>query len=129
MFQFGTNEAIVGRAARTAVRRGSIVGSRFKSGRTTLDGRRHLRDRRQRGRDRDLVRRAACCRASTAAATPISPCWRGSIRPTRSTRFKDWLTTNPQLNVQVRRENEYYAAQSTTHDDADSRRSASPSPR
>ena len=28
--------------------------------------------------------------------------------------FKNWLTTNPQLNVQVRRENEYYAAQSTT---------------
>src|SRR5204863_2769551 len=28
--------------------------------------------------------------------------------------FKDWLTTNPQLNVQVRRENEFYASQSTT---------------
>ena len=28
--------------------------------------------------------------------------------------FKNWLTTNPQLDVQVRRENEYYAAQSTT---------------
>jgi putative ABC transport system permease protein len=26
--------------------------------------------------------------------------------------FRDWLTTNPQLNVQVRRETEYYAAQS-----------------
>ncbi len=25
--------------------------------------------------------------------------------------FKDWLTTNPQLNVSVRRESEYYAAQ------------------
>jgi putative ABC transport system permease protein len=28
--------------------------------------------------------------------------------------FKDWLTTNPQLSVQVRHESEYYAAQSTT---------------
>jgi putative ABC transport system permease protein len=28
-------------------------------------------------------------------------------------RFKDWLTTNPQLNVSVRREHEYYATQST----------------
>jgi putative ABC transport system permease protein len=28
--------------------------------------------------------------------------------------FKNWLTTNPQLNVQVRRESEYYSAQSTT---------------
>ena len=27
-------------------------------------------------------------------------------------RFKDWLTSNPQLNVSVRRESEYYAAQS-----------------
>jgi putative ABC transport system permease protein len=26
--------------------------------------------------------------------------------------FRDWLTTNPQLNVQVRRESEYYAQQS-----------------
>src|SRR5207244_11673083 len=28
--------------------------------------------------------------------------------------LKTWLTTNPQLNVQVRREDDYYAAQSTT---------------
>jgi putative ABC transport system permease protein len=28
--------------------------------------------------------------------------------------LRDWLTTNPQLNVMVRRENEYYAAQSQT---------------
>src|SRR5205085_6203661 len=28
--------------------------------------------------------------------------------------FKDWLTTNPRLNVQVTRESDYYAAQSTT---------------
>ena len=28
--------------------------------------------------------------------------------------FKNWLTSNPQLDVQVRRESEYYAAQSTT---------------
>src|SRR5262249_44178842 len=28
--------------------------------------------------------------------------------------FKNWLTTNPQLNVQVRRESEYYAAESET---------------
>jgi putative ABC transport system permease protein len=27
--------------------------------------------------------------------------------------FKDWLTANPQLNVSVRRESEYYATQST----------------
>lgn len=28
--------------------------------------------------------------------------------------FRDWLTSNPQLNVSIRRENEYYAGQSQT---------------
>ena len=28
--------------------------------------------------------------------------------------FRDWLTANPQLNVAIRRENEYYAGQSQT---------------
>src|SRR4030095_2737209 len=28
--------------------------------------------------------------------------------------FRDWLTSNPQLNVSIRRENEYYASQSQT---------------
>jgi len=28
--------------------------------------------------------------------------------------FKDWLTSNPQVSVSVQRENDYYAAQSTT---------------
>jgi putative ABC transport system permease protein len=28
--------------------------------------------------------------------------------------FRDWLTANPQLNISVRRENEYYAGQSQT---------------
>ena len=36
----------------------------------------------------------------------------GSTRRTRFDTFKDWLTANPQLNVQVRRETEYYAQQS-----------------
>ena len=30
--------------------------------------------------------------------------------PARFDTFRDWLTANPQLNVQVRRETEYYAA-------------------
>ena len=37
--------------------------------------------------------------------------------------FRDWLTSNPQLNVMIRRENEYYAGQSQalTHADSDDR--------
>ena len=35
--------------------------------------------------------------------------------PTERNRpFRDWLTANPQLNVSIRRENEYYAGQSQT---------------
>jgi putative ABC transport system permease protein len=34
--------------------------------------------------------------------------------PASFTTFKDWLTANPQVNVSVRRETEYYAAQSAT---------------
>ncbi len=52
------------------------------------------------------------CRASTGAATRFRWCWRGSTREDSFSAFSDWLTTNPQLNVMVRRENEYYAAQS-----------------
>jgi putative ABC transport system permease protein len=32
--------------------------------------------------------------------------------PDSLTMFRDWLTSNPQLNVMIRRENEYYAGQS-----------------
>ena len=39
-------------------------------------------------------------------------CWRGSTRSDSFDTFRDWLTSNPQVNVQVRRETEYYAQQS-----------------
>lgn len=112
MFQFGTNEAIVGRSA---VRQfsGADLGSELKSGELklkivgifTADGSvaeseiwadtRLLQGVYRRGNSYQSV----LARLDSPAAFEM---------------FKNWLTTNPQLNVQVRRENEYYAAQSTT---------------
>src|SRR5438876_794389 len=59
-------------------------------------------------------------RSSTAGCSgsaPTKPSWAGprtGSSPASFDTLKNWLTTNPQLNVQVRRESEYYAAQSTT---------------
>jgi putative ABC transport system permease protein len=112
MFQFGTNEAIVGRAAGRQFA-GVDLGSSFKSGELTLT----------------IV--GVFTAEGSVAETEIwadTRLLQGVYRrgnsyqsvvvrldsPASFDTFKNWLTTNPQLNVQVRRENEYYAAQSTT---------------
>jgi putative ABC transport system permease protein len=111
-FQFGTNEAIVGRAASRQFA-GVDLGSEFRSGQLTLK----------------IV--GIFESAGSVAETEIwcdSRLLQGVYRrgnsyqsvlakldsPASFGTFKDWLTSNPQLNVQVRRESEYYAAQSTT---------------
>jgi putative ABC transport system permease protein len=109
-FQFGTNEAIVGRSA-TRQFAGVDLGSQFKSGNLMLTivgifesgasvseseiwcDNRLIQSVYQRGNSYQSV--------LTALDSPAS-----------FDTFKNWLTTNPQLNVQVRRESEYYAAQS-----------------
>ena len=95
---------------------GSSRGSRWAAevavGPEHVDGGRHLRGRRRRRPKPRSGATPACCRAPTAAATPTSSWSRGSTPPTRFDTFRDWLTSNPQLNVQVRRETEYYAQQS-----------------
>jgi putative ABC transport system permease protein len=110
MFEFGTNEAIAGRGASgefeslrvgdTAVSGKNawrIVGV-FEAGGGVAESEvwadaRTLQGAYQRGNSYQTV----LARLDTAASFDT---------------FKDWLSTNPQLNVQVRRENEYYAAQS-----------------
>jgi putative ABC transport system permease protein len=109
-FRFGTNEAIVGRAA-GAQFEGVDLGSEFKSGELTLK----------------IV--GVFAAKGSVAETEIwcdSRLIQGVYRRGNSYQsvlakldsaasfdtFKNWLTTNPQLNVQVRRETEYYAAQS-----------------
>ena len=112
MFQFGTNEAIVGRAASRQFS-GVDLGSEFKSGQLTLK----------------IVGMFES--GGSVAETEIwadSRLLQGIYRrgnsyqsvlarldsPASFTTFKNWITTNPQLNMQVQRENDYYSAQSTT---------------
>jgi putative ABC transport system permease protein len=112
MLRFGTNEAIVGRAANRQFT-GVDLGSELKSGGLTLK----------------IV--GTFTAGGSVAETEIwcdSHLLQAAYRrgnsyqsvlarldsPASFDTLKNWLTTNPQLNVQVRRESEYYAAQSTT---------------
>jgi putative ABC transport system permease protein len=110
MLQFGTNEIVVGRAA-SGQFAGLVVGNELKSGQNSwkvvglfeADGgvaeteiwcdARVLQGAYRRGNSYQLV----LARLDSTESFDT---------------FRDWLTTNPQLNVQVRRETEYYAQQS-----------------
>jgi putative ABC transport system permease protein len=111
MFQFGTNEVIAGRGAAMQFS-GLTVGNEIHSGQTTwkvvgifeADG------------------GVAETEIWMDARTLQSAYRRGNTYQTLLARldstdsfdtFRDWLTSNPQVNVQVRRETEYYAQQST----------------
>jgi putative ABC transport system permease protein len=112
MLQFGTNEVVVGRSASRQFA-GLTLGSAIQSGQVTwtvvgifeADGTvgeteiwcdaRTLQGAYRRGNSFQSV----LVRLDT---------------PASFTAFKDWLTANPQVNVSVRRETDYYAAQSVT---------------
>ena len=94
MFEFGTNEVVVGRGAS-----GQLPGPDRRQhdpvGPEHLAGGRRVRDRRQHlPRPRSGATRA-CCRARIAAATPTRRCWRGSTRAESFNTFRDWLTREP----------------------------------
>jgi len=110
MFQFGTNEIVVGRGA-SGQFAGLTVGNEIKSGQNTwkvvgvfeADGAvseteiwcdsRVLQSAYRRNNSYQVV--LAQLESSDSFNT-----------------FRDWLTANPQVNVQVRREADYYAQQS-----------------
>ncbi|MGQ0732167.1 MAG: ABC transporter permease [Acidobacteriota bacterium] len=110
MFEFGTNEIVVGRGA-SGQFAGLTLGSELRSGQNTwkvvgvfeADGgvaeteiwvdSRVLQGAYRRGNTFQTV----LVRLESSASFDT---------------FRDWLTSNPQLNVQVRREHEYYAQQS-----------------
>ena len=111
MFRFGTDEAIVGRAAQHQFN-GVDLGSVYESKQLTLKivgvfteggavteseiwcDARTLQNAYRRGNSYQSV----LVRLDSPASFP---------------RFKDWLTSNSNLNVNARQENEYYAAQTT----------------
>ncbi len=110
MFEFGTNEIVVGRGA-SAQFAGLTLGNEIKSGQNTwkvvgvfeadggvaeteiwVDAR---------------VLQGAYRRGNTYQTVLVRLDSSESFDP-----FRDWLLSNPQVNVQVRRETEYYAQQS-----------------
>lgn len=110
MFEFGTNEVIAGRGAAGQFE-GLDVGNEIRLGQATwrvvgtfeTDG------------------SVAETEVWTDARTLQGAYRRGNsyqsalvklVSPDSFDQFRDWLTANPQLNVQVRREQEYYAGQS-----------------
>ena len=111
MFEFGTNEVIVGRGARGQFV-GLEVGDTIASGQNRwnvvgvfeADG--SVSETEIWTDARALAGRVPARKHVSVAASRSS-----TPRPT-SPSFRDWLTANPQLNVQIRRENEYYAGQS-----------------
>jgi len=110
MLQFGTNEVVVGRGARGQFA-GLDVGSTIRSGQNAWQvvgvfeagggvseteiwcDAHALQGAYRRGNSYQIV----LARLDSAGSFDT---------------FRDWLTSNPQLNVQVRREAEYYAQQS-----------------
>jgi putative ABC transport system permease protein len=112
MFQFGTNEAIVGQAA---VRQfaGADLGSEIKSGELTLKivG---IFTAKGSVAESELWADTRLLQGVYRRGNSYQSVLARLDSPASFDTFKNWLTTNPQLNVQVRRENEYYSAQSTT---------------
>jgi putative ABC transport system permease protein len=110
MFEFGTNEVIVGRGA-VGQFAGLGVGDEIRSGQTSWRVVGHFET------DGSVAETEIWCDARTLQGVYR----RGNSYQSVLARldsaqafdaFKDRLTTDPQLNVQVRREDEYYAGQS-----------------
>jgi putative ABC transport system permease protein len=112
MFQFGTNEVVVGRAA-SGQFAGLELGSKVVSGQLTWVVVGIFED------DGSVAETEIWCDARTLqGAYRRGNSYQSVLVHLESAdafgAFKDWLTANPQLNVSVRRETEYYASQSQT---------------
>jgi putative ABC transport system permease protein len=110
MFQFGTNEAIVGRSANRQFA-GVDLGSEFKSGNLTIKivG---IFDAHGSVAETEIWCDSRLIQGVYQRGNSFQSVLAALDSPASFDTFKNWLTTNPQLNVQVRRESEYYAAQS-----------------
>jgi putative ABC transport system permease protein len=110
MFEFGTNEVVVGRGASSQFE-GLTVGNELRSGQNTWRVVGIFES------DGGVAETEIWCDARVLQGAYR----RGNTFQTVSARldssdsfdsFRDWLTSNPQVNVQVRRETDYYAQQS-----------------
>ena len=110
LFQFGTNEAIVGRAANSQFA-GVDLGSEFTSGNLKIKivG---IFEARGSVSETEIWCDSRLIQGVYQRGNSYQSVLASLDSPASFDTFKNWLTTNPQLNVQVRRETEYYAQQS-----------------
>jgi len=110
MFQFGTNEAIVGRSANGQFA-GIDLGSEFTSGNLKIKivG---IFESRGSVSESEIWCDSRLIQGVYQRGNSYQSVVAALDSPASFDTFKNWLTTNPQLNVQVRRETEYYAQQS-----------------
>jgi putative ABC transport system permease protein len=110
MFQFGTNEAIVGRAANRQFS-GVDLGSEFMSGNLRLRIVGVFEANGSVG-ETEIWCDSHLIQGVYERGNSYQSVLAKLDSPAAFDTFKNWLTTNPQLNVQVQRESDYYAQQS-----------------
>ena len=110
MFQFGTNEAIVGRGANRQFS-GVDLGSEFMSGNLRLRVVGIFESNGSVG-ETEIWCDSHLIQGVYERGNSYQSVLAKLDSPAAFDTFKDWLTTNPQLNVQVQRESDYYAQQS-----------------
>jgi putative ABC transport system permease protein len=110
MFQFGTNEAIVGRAANRQFS-GVDLGSEFMSGNLRLRVVGIFESNGSVG-ETEIWCDSHLIQGVYERGNSYQSVLAKLDSPAAFDTFKNWLTTNPQLNVQVQRESDYYAQQS-----------------
>jgi putative ABC transport system permease protein len=110
MFQFGTNEAIVGRSASRQFA-GVDVGSEFTSGNLKIKIVGAFESGGSVG-ETEVWCDARLIQGVYQRGNSYQSVLAALDSPASFDTFKNWLTANPQLNVQVRKESDYYAAQS-----------------
>lgn len=110
MLEFGTNEIVVGRAASRQFR-GLTLGDQVTSGQNTWEVVGIFEGDGGVAETEIWVDARVLQSAYRRGNTFQTVLARLDSTDTFDT-FRDWLTANPQLNVQVRRETEYYAQQS-----------------
>jgi putative ABC transport system permease protein len=110
-FQFGTNEVIAGRAASRQFA-GLDLGSEVRSGKNTwkVVG---IFETGGTVSETEVWCDARTLQSAYQRQTTFQVVLAKLDSAQTFDQFKDWLTANPQVNVAVRREQEYYAAQST----------------
>jgi len=112
MLRFGTNEVVAGSAA-TRQYDGLQVGSEIKAGTTTwvVVG---IFKSRGSVAETELWCDARYLQGAYRRGNSFQSVHARLESPAAYTQFKDWLTSNPQLNVSVKPEVEYYMSQSQT---------------